>query len=116
MRTTVTKLNAEHCFQLSKNQTLTICAGEINISCISGILWITWAGGREQCLTHGESLAVQSHIKICIQAFAVSHIRLLRTQTRFLGIQHRNLRRFALDRLRQMEYDVLIKRRYPIFP
>lgn len=100
MRSEVMKLNPEQSFLLSKNQTLDICGGEINISCISGIIWITWAGGQEKCLTQGESLVIQSHIKICIQAFTVSSIRLLRTQTRFLGIQHRILSNLTLDRLR----------------
>lgn len=101
MRSEVMELNPEQSFQLSKNQTLSLCAGEINISCIYGIIWITWAGEQEKCLTQGESVAIQSDIKICIQAFTVSSIRLLRTETRVLGIQHRNLSNFTLDRLRK---------------
>lgn len=101
MRSEKMTSNPEQSCQLSKNQTLSLCAGEVNISCVSGIAWVTWAGGHEKCLAQGESLAVQSRMKICIQAFTDSHIRVLRTQT--LGIQHRMLSTFSLDRLRQME-------------
>ena len=101
------KLNPKQSLHLAKNQVLSICAEEINILCTSGIVWITWAGGHEKCLTPGESLAIQSHIKICIQAFTVSRIRILETQTRVLGISHRILSHFTLDQLRQMQISVI---------
>lgn len=96
------KLSPEQSFQLAKNQVFNICAGEVNISCISGIVWTTWAGGREKCLTQGESLVIQSHIKICIQAFTVSSVRISRTQTRVLRVPHRVLNYFTFDQFRQM--------------
>ena len=103
MRSEVMKSNPEQSFQLSENQILNIRSGEINLSCTSGIIWITWAGGHEKCLTKGESLVIESHINICIQAFTASSIRLLRTQTGILGIQHRIHKYFTMNRLRQME-------------
>jgi hypothetical protein len=112
MRSEMMKLNPEQSFQLSKNQALSLCAGEINISCIYGIIWVTWAGGQEKCLTQGESLAIQSHIKICIQAFTVSSIRLLRAQTRVFRIQHRIQSNFTLDRLRKCKLALSIDNSY----
>lgn len=71
---------------LPQNQTLDLSPGEVRVLCLSGTIWITWAGAREKCLTRGDSLIVDSHINICIQAFRPSTLRLSRPQQKVLGM------------------------------
>lgn len=72
--------------RLPQNQTLDLSPGELRVLCLSGTIWITWAGAREKCLTQGDSLIVDSHINICIQAFSPSTLRLARPQQKVLGM------------------------------
>lgn len=71
---------------LPQNRTLDLSPGELRVLCLSGTIWITWAGAREKCLTQGDSLIVDSHINICIQAFSPSTLRLSRPQQKVLGM------------------------------
>ena len=87
MKSNRIKLDSENDVKLSMNQTICFNAEEINIICLSGVIWITWAGGREKCLTQGDSLVIKSHFKICVQAFNPSRVRILRTSKKYFGMR-----------------------------
>ena len=77
MKTPRIKLNSEIDLKLSTNQTLSFNTKEVNITCLSGSVWITWAGGREKCLAQGDAQVIKSHSKICLQAFNPSRVSIL---------------------------------------
>lgn len=81
------KLNSENDLKLSTNQTICFNAEEVNITCLSGSIWVTWAGGREKCLIQGDAQVIKSHSKICLQAFDPSRVRILKTPTEYFGIR-----------------------------
>lgn len=79
--------NSENELHLSSNQTVCFSAEQVHIICLSGAVWITWAGGREKCLTRGDSLVMTSRFKICLQAFTPSRVRILETPGKTVGIR-----------------------------
>ncbi len=89
VKSNLIKLNSENDVKLSNNQTICFCVEEVNIICLSGVIWITWAGGREKCLTQGDSLVIKNHFKICLQAFNTSRVRILRPPQKKLGMRRK---------------------------
>ena len=77
----------EYAFELSTNQSISFCAEGTEILCLSGLIWITWAGGREKCLAQDQTLTIKNRCKICLQAFDHSKIRILRTPEENPGLR-----------------------------
>lgn len=58
---------------VAKNQVVSIKGQKNNkIRCLGGTVWVTWPPGEETTLQGGQSIAVETTKKICIQAMSAA--------------------------------------------
>ena len=60
-------------YHLQKNQIISFHGKNNRITCIEGILWITWPNGFGEVIKEGDEITVASKGKICIVAYGDSH-------------------------------------------
>lgn len=73
-RDRIKKLDAERTFQLADNQTLVFEGRALQISCLQGLIWVTWPDGNERILQKGQTMTAVSKGVIFLQAFSAGAI------------------------------------------
>ena len=62
--------------EMTDNQVLTLKSRQLEITCLSGLLWITDGVGGDRIVQEGQQVTLRSKSSICIQAFAPSVVRI----------------------------------------
>ena len=61
---------------LNDNQVLPLKGRHLEITCLSGLLWITDGVGGDRIVREGQQVTLRSKSSICVQAFAASVVRI----------------------------------------
>ncbi|KJS28967.1 MAG: hypothetical protein VR64_22215 [Desulfatitalea sp. BRH_c12] len=62
--------------QMSANQVLPVRGRHIEITCLTGAVWITDGVGGERIIRMGQGTTLKSRGRVCVQAFAPSVVRI----------------------------------------
>jgi len=75
---------------------------DLSLSCISGILWITWPGSDDVILTENQMIHVETEGKICVESLAESTIEILSVkEISFLKFRFRKFYRSGISCFRK---------------
>ena len=61
---------------MTDNQVLPLKGRQLEITCLSGLLWITDGVGGDRIVREGQQVMLRSKGSICVQAFAPSVVRI----------------------------------------
>ena len=71
--------------EMTDNQVLTLKGRQLEITCLSGLLWITDGVCGDRIVQEGQQATLGSKSSICVQAFAPSVVRIRSLAPALLG-------------------------------
>ena len=63
---------------LADNRVMSVTGRDLGITCLQGLLWVTWPDGQERIVIPGSWVLVRSKGKVCIQALGDSVVKIER--------------------------------------
>ena len=67
--------------QMEKRQVLAYKGRRLDITCLSGIAWLTDGAGGERIIRGGQQVSIRGKGNICIEAFEQSHVQISHDST-----------------------------------
>lgn len=67
--------------QMETRQVLTYKGRRLEVTCLSGIAWLTDGAGGERILKGGQQVSIHGKRSICIEAFEPAHIQISHDST-----------------------------------